>query len=98
MALGRGLTLNCQPKRVQDVNPGYERDAMLAEELGALALSGDLDAACLLGVIEAPYEVTTNLDANPQAGEVYAMARAVELQRLDAEWDELADRVAAALL
>lgn len=71
---------------------------MLVAELRTLALDGDLDAACLLGVIEAPYAVTANLDANPRAAEVYAMARAVELQRLDAEWDELADRVAAALL
>lgn len=71
---------------------------MLAEELGALALEGDLDAACLLGVIEAPYPLVTNLDANPQAAAVYEAARAVELLRLDAEWDEHADRVAAALL
>ena len=76
----------------------FERDAVLGEELGALALAGDLDAACLLGVIEAPYLLITDLDANPQAAEVYEAARAVELQRLDAEWDELADRVAAALL
>ena len=76
----------------------YARDAALAEELGALAVEGDLDAACLLGVIEAPYALITNLDANPQAARVYAAARAVELQRLDAEWDELADRIAAALL
>ena len=79
-------------------NLKHGRDAALAEELGALALEGDLDAACLLGVIEAPYLHVTNLDANPQAAEVYAVARAVELERLDAEWDELADRVAAALL
>ena len=78
--------------------PERERDAALIEELAALARAGDLDAACLLGVIEASHAVTTNLDANPQAAEVYALARAVELQRLDAEWDELADRVAAALL
>ena len=76
----------------------YERDTALGEELGALALDGDLDAACLLGVIEAPYALTTNLDANPQAAEVYEAARAVEVQRLDAEWDELADKVAAVLL
>ena len=76
----------------------YEPDSALREELGALALDGDLDAACLLGVIEAPYALITNLDANPQAAEVYEAARAVELQRLDAEWDELADKVAAALL
>jgi hypothetical protein len=76
----------------------HERDAALREELGALALEGDLDAACLLGVIEAPYALLTNLDANPQAAGVYAAARAVELDRLDAEWDELADQVAAALL
>ena len=80
------------------MNPKYERDPTLAEELGALALGGDLDAACLLGVIEAPYRLTTNLDANPDAAAVYEVARAVELQRLDAEWDELADKVAAALL
>ena len=80
------------------MNSKYERDLTLAEELGALALAGDLDAACLLGVIEAPYAVVTNLDANPQAAAVYAVARAVELQRLDAEWDELADKIAAALL
>ena len=76
----------------------YERDAELGEELGALALDGDLDAACLLGVIEAPYALITNLDANPRAAAVYEAARTVELQRLDAEWDELADKVAAALL
>ena len=76
-----------------------KRDAELRDELRALALAGDLDAACLLGVIEAPsYAPTTNLDANPQAAAVYAAARAVELQRLDAEWEEHADRVAAALL
>jgi hypothetical protein len=80
------------------MNPIYERDATLAEELGALALDGDLDAACLLGVIEAPYPLATNLDANPQAAAVYEVARAVELLRLDAEWDELAEQVAAALL
>ena len=80
------------------MNPKYERDATLAEELGALALDGDLDAACLLGVIEAPYALITNLDANPRAAEVYAVARAMELKRLDEEWDELADKVAAALL
>jgi hypothetical protein len=80
------------------MNPRFERDAVLAEELGALALEGDLDAACLLGVIEAPYPLVTNLDANPQAAAVYEAARAVELLRLDAEWDEHADRVAAALL
>jgi len=77
---------------------GYQRDAALGEELGALALDGDLDAACLLGVIEAPYPLITNLDANPQAAAVYEAARAVERHRLDAEWDELADQVAAALL
>ncbi len=80
------------------MNRNFERDAALAEELGALALDGDLDAACLLGVIEAPYPLVTNLDANPQAAAVYEVARAVELQRLDSEWDELADKVAAALL
>jgi len=80
------------------MNSRYERDATLAEELGALALAGDLDAACLLGVIEAPYPLVTNLDANPLAAKVYAAARAVELQRLEAEYDEHADRVAAALL
>ena len=80
------------------MNSRYERDIKLAEELGALALAGDLDAACLLGVIEAPYAVFTNLRANPQAARVYAAARAVELQRLDDEWHELADQVAAALL
>jgi hypothetical protein len=76
----------------------FGRDVALAEELGALALAGDLDAACLLGVIEAPYAHFTNLDANPQAAAVYERAREVELERLDAEWDEHADRVAAALL
>ena len=80
------------------MNPKFQRDATLAEELGALALAGDLDAACLLGVIEAPFPLVTNLDANPQAAAVYELARAVELLRLDAEWDEHADRVAAALL
>lgn len=80
------------------MNPKYERDATLAEELGALALDGDLDAACLLGVIEAPYPLVTNLDANPLAAAVYAVARAVELQRLEEEWEELAEKVAAALL
>jgi hypothetical protein len=49
-------------------------------------------------VIEAPYALITNLDANPQAAAVYEAARAVELQRLDAEYDEHADMVAAALL
>ena len=76
----------------------FERDAALREELRALALDGDLDAACLLGVIEAPHAPVANLDANPQAAAVYEAARAVERQRLDAEWDELADKVAAALL
>lgn len=80
------------------MNPKYERDLTLAQELGALALDGDLDAACLLGVIEAPHALFTNLDANPQAAAVYQAARAVELLRLDAEWDEHADRIAAALL
>ena len=80
------------------VNPKYQRDAALAEELAALALDGDLDAACLLGVIEAPYPLHTNLAANPEAAAVYAAARAVEKRRLDEEWDEHADRVAAALL
>ena len=80
------------------IDPRYERDVTLAEELGALALEGDLDAACLLGVIEAPYSLFTNLDANPHAAEVYAVARAVERERLDAEWHEHADRIAAALL
>jgi hypothetical protein len=80
------------------VNPKYLRDPVLAEELGALALEGDLDAACLLGVVEAPYPLVTNLEANAEAAEVYLLARAVELQRLDAEWHELADKVAAALL
>jgi hypothetical protein len=80
------------------MDPRYPLDATLAEELVALALDGDLDAACLLGVVEAPYALNKNLDANPQAAEVYAAARAVELQRLDAEWDEHADKVAAALL
>ena len=76
----------------------FEHDAAMREELGALALDGDLDAACLLGVIEAPYPSITSLDANPEAAAVYDAARAIELQRLDAEWDELADKVAAALL
>ena len=74
------------------------RDLELAEELGALALAGDLDAACLLGVIEAPYVHFSDLSANPEAAAIYAAARAVELHRLDDEWHELADRVAAALL
>ena len=76
----------------------FERDTGLREELAALALNGDLDAACLLGVIEAPYARIRSLDANRQAAAVYEAARAVVLQRLDAEWDEHADRVAAALL
>lgn len=80
------------------IDPKHQRDPTLAEELAALALEGDLDAACLLGVVEAPYALVTNLDANPEAAAVYAAARAVELQRLDAEWDEHADKVAAALL
>ena len=80
------------------IHPRHQRDATLAEDLAALALDGDLDAACLLGVVEAPHALVTNLDANPEAAAVYAAARAVELQRLDAEWDEHADKVAAALL
>ena len=76
----------------------HERDAVLADELGALALGGDLDAACLLGVIEASYLHHTNLDANPQAAAVYEAARAVELRRLEDDYDEHADRIAAALL
>ena len=80
------------------MNWRHARDIALAEELGALALEGDLDAACLLGVIEAPYAAFTDLRANRQAARVYAAARAAELQRLDDEYDELADRVAAALL
>jgi len=80
------------------MNPKYGRDATLAEELGALALGGDLDAACLLAVIEAPYPLVTNLEANPQAAAVYEAARAIELLRLDSEYDEHADRIAAALL
>jgi hypothetical protein len=80
------------------IHPIHQRDPALAEELGALALAGDLDAACLLGVIEAPYPLVTNLDANPEAAAVYAVARAVEIERLHAEYDEHADRVGAALL
>jgi hypothetical protein len=80
------------------MNSKYERDITLADELGALALAGDFDAACLLGVLEAPYALTTDLAANPRAAAVYEAARAVELQRLDAEYDEFADMVAAALL
>lgn len=76
----------------------FENDSALVEELRTLALSGDLDAACLLGVIEAPYAFFTSLDANPEAAAVYEISRAVERRRLDAEWDELADKVAAALL
>ena len=76
----------------------FERDAALGNELGALALAGDLDAACLLGVIEAPFSIITDLDANPEAAAVYEAARAVEVRRLDAEYDELADLVGAALL
>lgn len=76
----------------------YKRETALAEELGALALEGDLDAACLLGVIEASHPPLTNLDANPAAAAVYAAARTVELRRLEAEYDEHADRIAAALL
>jgi hypothetical protein len=83
---------------VRAVASKHERDITLAAELGALALDGDLDAACLLGVIEAPYTLITNLAANPQAAGVYDAARAVELLRLEAEYDELADMVAAALL
>ena len=73
-------------------------DHAMTEELAALALEGDLDAACLLGVIEAGYAHVTSLDANPEAAAVYRLARAVERRRLDAEWDEHADRIAAALL
>lgn len=76
----------------------HQRDGALAEELVPLALAGDLDVACLLGVIEAPYPLVTNLDANAEAAAVYAAAREVELHRLAAEWHELADAVAHALL
>jgi hypothetical protein len=80
------------------INPKYLRDAALAEELAPLALAGDLDVACLLGVIEAPYPLVTNLDANPDAAAAYMAARAVEMRRLHDEWHEHADRVAHALL
>jgi hypothetical protein len=80
------------------VNPKHARDLALAEELGALALAGDLDAACLLGVIEASHAHFTSLDANPEAAAVYEVARAVERHRLEAEYDEHADRIAHALL
>jgi hypothetical protein len=80
------------------MDPRFARDILLAEELGQLALAGDLDAACLLGVIEAPYPRFTSLEAIPEAAAIYEAARAVERLRLDAEWDELADQVAAALL
>ena len=76
----------------------FEAVVALGEELAPLALAGDLDAACLLGVIEAPYPRITNLDANRDAAAIYEAARTAELHRLDAEWDEHADRVAAALL
>ena len=76
----------------------HERDLALAEELGALALAGDLDAACLLGVIEAPHAHHSNLDANPEAAAIYRVARAVERHRLEVEYDEHADRIAHALL
>jgi len=76
----------------------FDRHGSLLEELEALALAGDLDVACLLGVIEAWHAPVTNLDANPEAAMVYWAARAVELRRLDEEWDELVDRVGAALL
>ena len=75
-----------------------EPDHKLVEELAAWALEGDLDAACLLGVIEAPFTAITDLRANREAAAVYELARAAERRRLDAEWDELADKVAAALL
>ena len=74
------------------------RARAVADELRALALDGGLDAACLLGVIEAPHAPPASLDANPSAARVYAAARAVERQRLEVEWDELLDQVAAALL
>lgn len=76
----------------------HGRDLALSEELGALALAGDLDAACLLGVVEAPYVESTDLRANPAAARVYAAARTVERRRLDDEWHEIADQVGAALL
>lgn len=76
----------------------HGRDPDLADELAVLALAGDLDAACLLGVIEAPYAEYTDLSANRAAARVYAAARAVELRRLDDEWHEIADQVGAALL
>ena len=80
------------------MDPRHERDRVLVEELALHALAGDLDAACLLGVVEAPYRHMTNLDANPEAAAVYILAREVERERLDDEWHEMADRVAAALL
>jgi hypothetical protein len=80
------------------MDPRYERDAALAAELCELALGGDLDAACLLGVVEAAYPIVSKLDANPEAAAVYLAAREVERERLDDEWHEMADQVAAALL
>ena len=76
----------------------HGHDPTLAEHLAPHALQGDLDAACLLGVVEAPYAEHTDLRANPAAARVYAAARAVELRRLDDEWHEIADQVGAALL